>query len=75
MAIPQDEDLFVWEKYSGNPVLTQATHISGPIAQWRDPFLFQTYASNISLDDKGRTLLWLWGRTNTPLCALIPGAC
>jgi sucrose-6-phosphate hydrolase SacC (GH32 family) len=24
------------------------------------------YASNISLDDKGRTLLWLWGRTNTP---------
>jgi len=24
------------------------------------------YASNISVDDKGRTLLWLWGRTNTP---------
>jgi beta-fructofuranosidase len=24
------------------------------------------YASNISRDDQGRTLLWLWGRTNTP---------
>ena len=24
------------------------------------------YASNISVDSKGRTLLWLWGRTNTP---------
>ena len=164
LAIPKDEDLFVWEKYSGNPVLAQAAHISGPIAQWRDPFLFQkdgttymvcggaasagraqvqlyratkpdltewkhlgaifqaldrdvrnfecpnlfplggkwvmivspnrvceywigdldisgmrfspsahgvldagdAYASNISVDDKGRTLLWLWGRTNTP---------
>jgi beta-fructofuranosidase len=22
------------------------------------------YASNISVDDKGRTILWLWGRTN-----------
>jgi len=24
------------------------------------------YASNISRDDQGRTVLWLWGRTNTP---------
>ncbi len=24
------------------------------------------YASNVSYDDKGRTILWLWGRTNTP---------
>jgi len=24
------------------------------------------YASNISVDDKGRTILWLWGRTNLP---------
>ena len=24
------------------------------------------YASNISRDDRGRTLLWLWGRTRTP---------
>jgi beta-fructofuranosidase len=24
------------------------------------------YASNISVDDTGRTILWLWGRTNTP---------
>lgn len=25
-----------------------------------------SYASNISVDDKQRTILWLWGRTNTP---------
>lgn len=24
------------------------------------------YASNISVDDKGRTILWLWGRTRNP---------
>jgi beta-fructofuranosidase len=24
------------------------------------------YASNISVDDRGRTILWLWGRTQTP---------
>ena len=24
------------------------------------------YASKISVDDRGRTILWLWGRTNTP---------
>ena len=23
------------------------------------------YASNVSVDDRGRTILWLWGRTNT----------
>ena len=164
MAMPADEELFRWAKYSGNPVLNQAAHISGPIVQWRDPFLFQkdgatymvcgggtsagraqvqlyaaakpdltawkhlgaifqtldrenrnfecpnlfpldgrwvlivspnrqceywigdldiknmrflpsahgvldagdAYASNISVDSKDRTLLWLWGRTNTP---------
>jgi beta-fructofuranosidase len=164
MASPKDDDLIVWEKYAGNPVLAQSAHASGPIAQWRDPFLFKkdgssymvcgggtsagraqvqlyratkpdltewkhlgsifqtldrdvrnfecpnlfpldgkwvmivspnrvceywigdldiakmqfsptahgvldagdAYASNISVDDKGRTLLWLWGRTNTP---------
>jgi beta-fructofuranosidase len=26
----------------------------------------EAYASNISQDDQGRTILWLWGRTNTP---------
>ena len=164
LAIPKDDDLFGWEKFPGNPVLSQAAHRNGPISQWRDPFLFQeggstymvcgggtaggraqvqlykaakpdftewkhlgavfqtldrenrnfecpnlfplegkwvmivspnrvceywigdldtaavrftpqahgildagdAYASNISVDDKGRTLLWLWGRTNTP---------
>jgi beta-fructofuranosidase len=164
LVSPKDEDLFVWEKYSGNPVLAQSAHLNGIINQWRDPFLFReggatymvcgggttesraqvqlyraskpdltewkhlgavfqtldreirnfecpnlfkldgkwvlivspnrvceywvgdldvgkvrftpeahgvldagdAYASNISVDDKRRTLLWLWGRTNTP---------
>jgi len=26
----------------------------------------EAYASDISLDDQSRTILWLWGRTNTP---------
>jgi beta-fructofuranosidase len=165
LVLPTDEELFSWDKFPGNPVLSQSVHISGPISQWRDPFMFQkddstfmvcggggikeraqvqlyratkkdltgwvhlgpifqtldreirnfecpnlfpldgkwvmivspnrvceywigdldiaamkfepsahgildagnAYASNISVDDKGRTLLWLWGRTNTPL--------
>ncbi len=164
MAMPVDDQLFRWRKYSGNPVLNQAAHLSGAILQWRDPFLFRkdgstymvcgggtsagraqvqlyaaakpdltawkhlgaifqsldrenrnyecpnlfpldgrwvlivspnrqceywigdldiasmrflpsahgvldagdAYASNISVDNQGRTLLWLWGRTNTP---------
>jgi sucrose-6-phosphate hydrolase SacC (GH32 family) len=164
MALPQDEELFTWNKYAHNPVVSQAVHKSGPIAQWRDPFLFKkegstymvcgggtstgraqvqlyraangdftewvhlgpifqtldrdvrnfecpnlfpldgkwvlvvspnrvceywvgdldiekmkfepsahgildpgdSYASNISVDPEGRTILWLWGRTNTP---------
>ena len=167
MASPKDDDLFEWEKYSGNPVLTTAAHGSLNVEQWRDPFLFReggqtymvcggnakggrgglgqvqlyraqkddltewkhlgcvfqtpdretyniecpnlfkldgrwvlifsphrpceyyvgdldlqkvkftpethgildagdAYASNISVDDRGRTILWLWGRTNTP---------
>lgn len=164
LVIPKDDDLFYWDKFAGNPVLNQSAHITGDIAQWRDPFLFReaggtymvcggaggagraqvqlyravkddltawkhlgavfqsldrenrnfecpnlfkldgrwvlivspnrpceywvgeldvakvrftaeahgvldagnAYASNISVDDKGRTILWLWGRTNTP---------
>jgi sucrose-6-phosphate hydrolase SacC (GH32 family) len=164
LAFPTDEDLLKWEKYPGNPVLSQSVHRSGPIAQWRDPYLFRedgatymvcggaantgraqvqlyraekadltswvhlghifqsldrdvrnfecpnlfpldgkwvlivspnrsceywvgdlniqamkfepsahgiidtgdAYASNIQTDSQGRTILWLWGRTNTP---------
>ena len=167
MALPEDEDLFRWKKFEGNPVLTVAAHGKLTVNQWRDPFLFRemgqtymvcggnantgrggagqvqlyravnddlsqwihlgrvfqaleretyniecpnlfkldnkwvlimsphraceyfvgtldlekvkftpethsildagdAYASNISQDDQGRTILWLWGRTNTP---------
>src|SRR6185295_12522404 len=40
LASPKDDDLFVWEKFPGNPVLTQSAHSGGAISQWRDPFLF-----------------------------------
>jgi beta-fructofuranosidase len=167
MALPEDDDLIRWRKFSGNPVVSQAAHGGLIVDQWRDPFMFQeggrtymvcggnskttsggagqvylylatkddlsawqhlgpvfqalerdtyniecpnlfklgdkwvlltsphraceyyvgsldirarrfvpdthgildagdAYASNISYDDRGRTLLWLWGRTNTP---------
>lgn len=164
LVLPQDEELFAWEKFPKNPILSQSIHTAGPISQWRDPFMFRkdnstfmvcggggnkgraqvqlyratkgdltewvhlgsifqtldrevrnfecpnlfpldgkwvmivspnkaceywvgdldipamkfepsahgildagdAYASNISVDYKGRTLLWLWGRTNTP---------
>ncbi|HWR14942.1 MAG TPA: glycoside hydrolase family 32 protein [Terriglobales bacterium] len=162
LVSPKDAELITWAKFPRNPVLTQAAHASGPIAQWRDPFMFRkdgetymvcgggtrtgraqvqlyratkddltqwkhlgpifqtldrdvrnfecpnlfpldgkwvmivspngvceywigdldiacmrfepsahavldsgdAYASNISVDEKGRTLLWLWGRTD-----------
>jgi beta-fructofuranosidase len=167
LVTAKDDDLLGWEKYPGNPVLTQAAHTSGLVNQWRDPFFFHengraymvcggsmpgghggagqvqlyraekddlsqwkhlgavfraaereifniecpnlfqldgkwvliisphrpceyyignldvgrvqftpethgvldpgdAYASNISVDGSGRTILWLWGRTNTP---------
>jgi len=41
MVIPKDDEFFVWEKYSKNPVLSESAHIAGPISQWRDPFMFR----------------------------------
>jgi len=41
MAIPADDDLIVWEKYAGNPILTLASHGDQKIDSWRDPFLFR----------------------------------
>src|SRR3954451_12123480 len=41
MAVPKDDELIAWEKYRGNPILTQEAHAGGPIAQWRDPFMFK----------------------------------
>jgi beta-fructofuranosidase len=41
MAQPFDEDLIAWEKYPGNPVLTQKIHGDRIVPDWRDPFLFQ----------------------------------
>lgn len=41
MALPQDDDLISWKKFTGNPVLTSAAHGSLSVNQWRDPFLFR----------------------------------
>jgi|SRR5581483_3286670 len=167
LAIPEDDELIGWRKYSGNPIATLKIHGAHTVSEWRDPFPFReagktymvcggnlnagrqggagavqlyealtgdltrwkyrsvlfeyrdadvfdvecpnlfrldskwvlicspyksceyfvgeldlnsgkfiaetrgildpglAYASNISKDEKGRTILWLWGRTNT----------
>jgi beta-fructofuranosidase len=41
MALPVDEDLIVWEKFAGNPLITLSIHGDRKIADWRDPFLFR----------------------------------
>lgn len=41
MAIPKDEELISWEKYSGNPVLALNIHGNWKVYDWRDPFLFR----------------------------------
>ncbi|MCU1237334.1 MAG: hypothetical protein JWP63_5301 [Candidatus Solibacter sp.] len=41
MALPLDDDLIAWEKYAGNPVLSQKIHGEQNVFEWRDPFLFQ----------------------------------
>ena len=41
MTLPKDDELLAWEKFPGNPVLTQGAHLGGRVNQWRDPFLFR----------------------------------
>jgi beta-fructofuranosidase len=41
LVYPGDDELLTWTKYSGNPVLTQAAQSSGPLSEWRDPFMFR----------------------------------
>jgi len=41
MALPEDDDLIHWKKFSGNPVLTAFAHGPLQVNQWRDPFLFR----------------------------------
>ena len=41
MALPADDELIAWEKYAGNPLLTQKIHGDRKVEDWRDPFLFQ----------------------------------
>ncbi len=41
-AVPKDEDLIVWEKHPGNPMLDYATHARDSFGtNWRDPFIFE----------------------------------
>src|SRR5947207_1746580 len=55
MVLPQDEDLFRWKKFEGNPVLTIAAHGNLTVNQWRDPFLFR---------EMGQTYMVCGGNTN-----------
>jgi beta-fructofuranosidase len=36
-----DKNMILWQKYAGNPVLTEALHDGTKIYDWRDPFVFQ----------------------------------
>ncbi|HOK66537.1 MAG TPA: glycoside hydrolase family 32 protein [Anaerohalosphaeraceae bacterium] len=47
------EDLLVWEKYAGNPILKMDNHGGLSIEEWRDPFVFRAH---------GKTYLVLGGR-------------
>lgn len=54
-ATPLDPDLFAWQKVAENPVVSQQTHRSTHIEEWRDPFLFTV---------NGKTYMLTGGREN-----------
>jgi beta-fructofuranosidase len=56
MALPADDELIVWEKYAGNPVVTLKNHGSLKVDEWRDPFLFR---------EGGRTYMVCGGNINS----------
>ena len=55
MAVPADDELIVWEKYAGNPVVTLKNHGALKVDEWRDPFLFR---------EAGRTYMVCGGNIN-----------
>jgi beta-fructofuranosidase len=71
LVTPKDDDLFEWGKYPRNPVLTQAAHASGPISQWRDPFMFRndgvTYMVCGGGTKEGRAQVQLYRASNNDL--------
>ncbi len=56
MALPVDDELMVWEKYPGNPVVTLKNHGALQVDEWRDPFLFR---------EAGRTYMVCGGNLNS----------
>lgn len=48
LATPKDDELLVWGKYPGNPVLSLNHHGATKVYEWRDPFPFR---------EAGRTFL------------------
>ena len=54
--LPADDELIVWEKYAGNPVVTLKNHGSLKVDEWRDPFLFR---------EAGRTYMVCGGNINS----------
>jgi beta-fructofuranosidase len=39
-AVPEDDGLLKWRKYAANPILTEKSHGSTKVHEWRDPFVF-----------------------------------
>jgi beta-fructofuranosidase len=50
-----DKNLVVWQKYPGNPVLSEELHGKTKVYDWRDPFIFQ---------EKGAYYMVLGGNLN-----------
>ncbi len=73
LALPSDNDLFVWTKYAGNPVMAETIHGAHRVEDWRDPFLFrhggEVYAvcgGNSSRRERGGTGEVLLYRASRP---------
>jgi beta-fructofuranosidase len=75
LAIPQDDDLIVWEKYAGNPVLSVNHHGAYDVQDWRDPFLFREQGGVYMVcggnlrPSGGRAAVQLYEATNRELTA------
>jgi sucrose-6-phosphate hydrolase SacC (GH32 family) len=73
LVYPADDELLTWDKYAGNPVLTQAAHSSGPLSEWRDPFMFrkdgETYMVCGGGTKSGRAQVQLYRATKGNLTA------
>jgi hypothetical protein len=63
---PADDDLIVWEKYPGNPVVTLKNHGALQVDEWHDHFLFR---------EAGRTYMVCGANINSKRGRAAPCSC